>query len=618
MYQDTYYVDKSSGTFSDALMAFGAADVLRRLQGEGGDVQMVDTGAAYELRCRRTVTHEAVMKVDPFVCAPFIFTPKNKDKLPESALKFDGIAPGILVNYEVQKQQRIEFFEQRKLLPDAKRIDLMRGKISAFDLGLKEPHSDWDVFRAINPGALSAYNGLMEEWWLGYEKAFVPMIEILLMMLTQTPNQVEEASAAYAKLYKTQGWGKLAEVTSAQVFNPSQGKGQNRSKADGLSMGNIKGFWMPEYLKSVGFYKGGITRIVANPKDPRNAKDRKTYALQPQNLSWQRHALVLQEFKRTMSISRTALQLDILAVLRYTQAFLRYWETGAEELDLEAELTGHSITEFVSGTQVAFYKNLGNSPAVMNISTLNLPNWLYVREVSDISALQSLLAEHESIVLGMDESHGDQYNMLNNYRTFFTGGEWDKFFVFTAAYSSFVIQQHERRKPAKQFTTTNLEVMMKNSNRDDFTKIIASDGFQSIAAAIRDSTVIPQARKANKQGASYQVRYGLGQDLTRHANYADDFIAALSDFVRDYNRENEQFYERTKKRFRTGIRTNDLDEIVALIAEFGSRVVCNMLVAYGYARTPRDGEQKHEGELPQGEVEETDGNDADDSEGQDE
>lgn len=31
MYQDTYFVDKSSGTFSDALMAFGAADVIRRL-----------------------------------------------------------------------------------------------------------------------------------------------------------------------------------------------------------------------------------------------------------------------------------------------------------------------------------------------------------------------------------------------------------------------------------------------------------------------------------------------------------------------------------------------------------------------------------------------------------
>ena len=127
---------------------------------------------------------------------------------------------------------------------------------------------------------------------------------------------------------------------------------------------------------------------------------------------------------------------------------------------------------------------------------------------------------------------------------------------------------------------------MRNSHRDDFSKIIATPGFQNIAAAIRHSTVIPQFRKAKKQGASYQVRYGLGQDLARQANYSDEFVAALSDFIRDYNRENEQFFERTKLRYRAGVRTNDIDEIVALIGEFGSRVVCNLLVAYGYARTP--------------------------------
>ena len=39
---------------------------------------------------------------------------------------------------------------------------------------------------------------------------------------------------------------------------------------------------------------------------------------------------------------------------------------------------------------------------------------------------------------------------------------------------------------------------------------------------------------------------------------------------------------------RRDLRTDDIAAIVGLVDEYGPQVVCNLLVAYGYAREPRE------------------------------
>lgn len=118
-------------------------------------------------------------------------------------------------------------------------------------------------------------------------------------------------------------------------------------------------------------------------------------------------------------------------------------------------------------------------------------------------------------------------------------------------------------------------------------KILETPGFQNIAYAIRRATVTAQYRK--QQGdRRYDVRYGLGQQLARKAAYPNEFIAELADFLAKYNAENAQVMEKRPGPYRRSIRTSDIDDIVALIDESGdSRLICNLLVAYGYARVPR-------------------------------
>ena len=131
------------------------------------------------------------------------------------------------------------------------------------------------------------------------------------------------------------------------------------------------------------------------------------------------------------------------------------------------------------------------------------------------------------------------------------------------------------------------------SAQKELTPIIKSVGFQNIARAIRQSTVILQyraadAKKQKKPKDSYDIRYGLGQELRRKANYPDEFIQALGDFLHSFNAENARVAEGLSQPWRKSVREDDIAEIVQLIDEHGPQTVCHLLLAFGYASTSRD------------------------------
>jgi hypothetical protein len=125
-----------------------------------------------------------------------------------------------------------------------------------------------------------------------------------------------------------------------------------------------------------------------------------------------------------------------------------------------------------------------------------------------------------------------------------------------------------------------------NSEDKKYSDIMQNEGFRNIAYAIRHSTVSLQNAKKFKKPAT-DIRYGLGQQLARKAAYPDDFLAELGEFLHLYNAENAQLREKDRNPFRSNVRMEDMEEIVKLVDRFGSKVVCNMLVAFGYASETR-------------------------------
>ena len=120
----------------------------------------------------------------------------------------------------------------------------------------------------------------------------------------------------------------------------------------------------------------------------------------------------------------------------------------------------------------------------------------------------------------------------------------------------------------------------------ELSRILETPGFQNVAYAIRQSTVIAQYRRGQGD-RRYTVRYGLGADLARQANYPGEFVAALSEFLRKYNAESAQVMGHRPGPYRRNIQTSDIDDVVSLVDRYGAPLICSLLVAYGYARSPR-------------------------------
>lgn len=573
-----FYLEKSIDSFADTLSAHGLAtvfqQVLDRIYGDdhSAPVRLKDCGGYYQIVCEQPVDEGSVIQLggEPLYFFPAIETAKNAASLAE-------LPAYMRISYEAKRNQRATYFDWLNALPTEARTAYRRGE-REFPDAPDRPYRYWDILRAVNPAALIAYNKLALYWWAA-QQALPQILTILLRLFGSLPNDVASAMDDWNSLDDEMGWDIKADITALQLFNPGQGKGQNRPKSDRLSMGNVSGFWLVEWLKVVGFYQGAVTRRL-------KTGDRKSYVLSPQTSNMLDLSRMMENFNQDMYGSETAIRLDILAALRFTRTLLTYGEAN-QSSDLWGMLMKTAKPRSViSGFHSVFYKDLGNAEATMNLSHIALPGWVEIHTPEEVQLLQDLLQEHERIIYQFDESHGDEMELLQTYRDFISGDDLNAFFAFTRGYASFIIGRRERGMPARQLTTSGLERLYMSANTN-FLPIVQNEGFQKVAYAIRQSTVTAQWRK--QQGdRRYDVRYGLNQDFSRTAHHPEKFIAELSEFMGKYNAENARVMETREGPYRKSLTTDDVEQIVWLVDEYGSEVICNLLIAYGYARVPRD------------------------------
>ena len=306
--------------------------------------------------------------------------------------------------------------------------------------------------------------------------------------------------------------------------------------------------------------------------------------LVPVEMELGEHRNVFRDFRNSL-FSQSAIKMDVLAALRYTRAFLEHCEANRDG-SLAQRFFGRGPQHFVAGLAVAFYKDMGQAVAVLNQSQINLPGWIRVETADEVRDYLEALEEHDQIVRSLEENQGEGYELLSLYRDFLSARDLAPFYEFTGHYAGYLMSQMERRRWAPQFTTDHLRRVIMGTDRK-LKPILDSPGFQNVATAIRHSTVIPQYRKGQGDRL-YDIRYGLGNELKRKANYDNEFIQALSDFMHSYNQENAQVAETRKVQFRRNLTTDDIAQVVALVDEYGAKTVGNLLVAYGYAREPRE------------------------------
>ena len=579
MYQEAYYIDKSSQTFADVLTAYGLAILLNRVTQEADqeiDIRIRDDGSTYAIALDKPLEAAWVEQCRYFSEVPFIATAKM--------LKAGQVPEGIwAVDYEAERESNNLYYEGLKQLPaEARRPGASADQYPELEAVLRhKPRPDWAILAQVNQmSAISAYNSIVTAWYESKD-CFAGQFKLILKMCAVSPNDVEGALAGWKKLAKDKKLAASADAAATQVFNPATGKGANRTKADMLTIGGQKNFWLLEYLKLIGMRFAGLPRVVSG------AKDRKTYTLLPVNIELGTSNQVFHAFNDALW-ANSAIKMDVLAAFRYAQVFLRQWSAG--QLDHRKLRRGGQPDNYVQGLAVTFYKDMGSAHAVLNQSTIGLPRWVDTVETkADAQKFLEMLEEHERVINGLDEKRGLEYDLLRTYRDFLSDRDLRHFFEFTAAYSSHLTHKIENREYVSQFTTTNLEVLIMSQDKS-LRPILENEGFQNVATAIRQSTVNPQRAKVSGNRV-YDIRYGLGNDLKRKANYNDEFIQTLTDFMHSYNQENVQIEESYKGNppfRRRQLTTTDIAEIITLVDEYGAKTIGNMLVAFGYARIPRE------------------------------
>lgn len=561
-----YFIDKTTGTPADAVLAFGLASLMDKLAGDTDiGLRIEDGGDRYDLVLRDPLPENRLSRAAYFFLFPALTTAKKATDLPAMHC----------VDYRDHQSRNQAYFEARA---KGLRDEELR------DQGLVPPDSAWPVWAVVNQmSATDAYNGLAVLWH-AHRDCFPELLAIIFELYGRRPNDEGAAIYAWQALAKAHGIAAAAEASQPQVVNPGMGKGGNRTKADALTIGGLKGFWVPEYLKFAGLYQCALPRTV------RGSKDRKTYVLRPRTLTWRTHRQVFPDFQATF-YSQTAVKMDILAALHYCIVFLQQWKDG--QVTSRFKFARGQPGDHVAAIEAISYKHLGSAHATMNVSSITLPLWIpTIETVDDADRFLALLIEHEAVVRSLDEARGDAYDLLRDYRTFLSARDLRAFYRFTRRYAGYVMRAMSGAGvyPPRRFAMDNLEVLIMSHN-PQLGPIMQNEGFRRIAAAIRQSTVLPQYHKSRGQSGPYEIRYGLGNDLLRDASYPEKFAQALSKFVFAYNHENGQVNERFKGAppvRRTSVSTGDIEQVLALIDQYqDSETVANLLVAFGYARDPR-------------------------------
>jgi hypothetical protein len=237
LYQSTYFIEKSTNTFADNLAVFGLAFVLNAIAEGRSKVRMEDKGYAFAVICEPAIRQEWVEKCK-FLLAPLLITivpppqeaGKNHKAIKGTKLDLarlpepDGYS---LLDYQTEKQNKDYFFAWVKALSPDDKKRWRDGEIQP----PSSPHLNWEIFRAVNPGALQSYNVPLGIWWQA-QTVFPDLLKILLAMVANAPNDIENAEKAWVVLCKENGLEKAKDVTANQLINPSQGKGVNTSKTE--------------------------------------------------------------------------------------------------------------------------------------------------------------------------------------------------------------------------------------------------------------------------------------------------------------------------------------------------------------------------------------------------
>ena len=562
---DTLYIPKEYSNYADVFQMLGIAIVLLnclRLTGLKEEIRIKDCGYYYQLKFQNLDSKTINSKIKLSQLFPII--KGNRTKL-------DGIPLEEIVIFYVA-----EASEQRKLYLNHRH---QKGKANNPEEEPVEPDP-----RTQNGSVLTSmrhdrnHNSLWQGFW-EIKDNFGDLAACILEVYSQGfISDTQSRTQLVANLFKEKTGQKLPTSASAvKIYLPSLVQGINRIKGDSNKSDSQKSNWLQLLFIATGFFEFAIAERV---KISDRVFDWRVLGLNPHEITFEQYKKILDKLRvfNPAGGGHGIARFDAEIVIKMSIEFLEYYPfKGNEEEDIREYISGFFGTHFGSKGQVY---------GVKDIFSLNLPSWIKPEDEDDLINYFTVLEEHKIIIQSLSVDKGDT-ELLNAYRDFITGNKLEQFFSFQILYGDYIVKRlanSEVREP-KLFSIGGLNLMVRSFQKKDeieLTKITDNPGFKNIAQAINSATVY-----AGKNDKGWERIYGLAQRLGSQTASKKDFIVELMAFLASYENENlriDEELQRKNKTRRIWTTKEDLDSLIQLIEEYGSNLVGNLLIAYGYAK----------------------------------
>ncbi len=555
-----YVVPKRTLTYADTLEAIGLGSLLEEIT--GSPVRLVDKGDHYVLDGN-----------DP---GPVTGWPAISPGYPFIYLKKDGVRPtGYVIDYEHERDKANRLRQFRQATKTRARIER-----ELAEQGLSEPPQPVSEYR------MASFLASMRKGWSSDKQLF--------MWIKEHPEQMKQWVANRLSGDNVGGTPQgLPRISNSQVFNPISGKGVHRPKPDSTTAGSISSEVIDpfnEWMKFRGAYRSMLPY--------RNSDgDYKVFVIEPSDI-------VVGQLITIFAVLRDlnlwgSIRLDIEATLRLTEILIQHSDVMGNSILLR----NRRPCDVVRGLHQAYFQNLGTAAALMNYSFTVLPSWFEIRNRDDANACISIIREHigdkqrdgvAGCLRSLNEERSGDIPVLQQYRKWLNTGEVAELLEFCYGFAVHYMHRRSQDKWAKMMSTDNLNTLFGRGYK--MLDVIENKGFQSLAKAIRNATVFALIESKQKKSGRREVRYGLAQHWKQKIKGGnDEFVAALGDFVQQYNWESEKLdtsEQGTKEKGRKNHKVNasDLDQVIRLIYEKGSggaELVGMLLLAYGYSRPPK-------------------------------
>lgn len=571
-----FNIMKNSGTYAEMLETYGIAklidEILIRSEVIGHKVTIEDKNSYYSVVSNKPIIDEMIDGISYFPVLKFI----KKDDITQMP---DGV-----IDY-------FDYPEQKKILDDLKedfnkieknknlsseqktqaRKDLNASKISEYGEKLD---LEFDVYREVKGNPYASFVKLFNNFHLHQKNFSILIFEIL---------------SKYNNQISVERDFKLVEEspTAQQLYNPFQGKGLNKNKANNASMGNIKSNWVAETMKISGALDMMIPQYI---KVGSRSYDLKIYVPEFNNISFSQAKKISNNFKKTLK-SSSPVKLDILNVLGFSTNFIK----------MSPEYKNGKIKNTIRGLHSVYQKDLGQNKAVANISFINIPEFISYSTKKDGRNWVEILEKQRKIISGIEEL-GSSIQGLQAYRDFLGStkrsafNSFSKFSFWYANYlmtflSTLKLEQESRRKFFKyksfQIKTLNKFYINMDTKELNLTEIINNEGFLAIATAIRRSTISLQYTPKNQR--KFEIRYGLAQQLQNKSKSKTDLATFIGEIIGVYNSETGRYAEKHDGRApRATVKDSELMEFYKIIDKNPPRLIGALLSSYGFALTSKD------------------------------